>query len=359
MKLYQRIAAAVGAVLLVGLAAFAVAVPSVAGDPLYAQAAPSLFGGTQRVTLGAASYAYYSGMTAEAPDGNVRAAVVAVERQRTDASGNVLYDVVLDSRYAVGYVYRDITPAAYAQVVAHEQQHGVRLLWPVLDGDLLDANVGAPLTDESGAPVLFTPSAGGAMRRVRVFYADWYAYRNGRQPTFLLGTDATGADVASGVAAALRVSGLCLACAAVVAVLAGRLYGVLFSRFTTRFGWAFDLGAVVLSIVFVALCMRYLPSRVGNTAALVCALSGTGWLWAAQRCRSRGSWRTALAAAVQATPLVLLLEIVFVALGLFDLEGFGTLLTGPAPIVPALFATLLLMGTAAAGVALQPTKKER
>lgn len=358
MKLCKRVCAVCAAAVLVALGVFACLTPTVAPDPLYANAAPALFGGTERITLNAASYAYYSGMTAVQEDGTTRAAVAQVVRQYTDGAGNALYDVELDSRYKVGYVYRDITVAAYEQAVVHEQTTGTRLLWPLLDGDVTDANRGTPLTDADGAPVVCAPSAGGAMCRIRVFYADWYAYLNRRQPAFLLGTDGMGADMASGIASALRMSALYLACATAVAVLAGRLYGALFGRLR-RFGWLIDIAAGVLSVAFAALCARYLPSRVGEVPALICALCGLGWLWSAVRCRRRATWRTALAAAVQATPLVLLLEIVFVALGLFDLEGFGTLLTGPAPIVPALFATLLLMGTAAAGVALQPVKKDR
>lgn len=378
---FKRICGAVAAAVCVLLAVFAAVTPCPTPDPLYADAVPALFGGTERITLNAASYAYYSGMTAVGEDGTARTAVAKVIRQYTDAAGNTLYDVALDSRYAVGYVYRDLTAAAYEQAVAYEQASGTRLLWPMLDVQAMDDPTAAVdanavhsdadyLRNQAGQPVLYTPSAGGALRRVRVFYADWYAYTGGAEPYFLLGTDDTGADVAARIAAALHTTALYALCAAAVGAVAGWIYGAAIGRIK-RFGCWFDVAACGLSVLFAALCVRYLPSRVGDTAALTCALAGLGWLWSAVRCRRcvqggkrpAAVWGTACVAAVQALPAVVVIEAVMTGIGLFDAVGWGPLFVSGAHSaphalwLPIAFAVLLVAALAALGISLSPNKK--
>ena len=218
----RTVCAAVAAVLLAALTAFAFLTPSVAADPLYGDMPPALFGGQRHLLLNAESLAYYRGMTVTREDGTACAAVVSAREE--SGTGNTAYAVTLDARYAVGFIYRDITPAAY------EQAEKLGLLHPLLDSGTaaaptaaVDAN--APgcgyLLDETGEPLLYVPSAHGALRRVRVFYADWYAYQNGRAPIFLLGTDSAGNDVASGIAAALKTGLAAALCVAVAAFAAG------------------------------------------------------------------------------------------------------------------------------------------
>ena len=95
----RTVCAAVAAVLLAALAAFAFLTPSVAADPLYADMPPALFGGQRQLTLNAESLAYYRGMTVTREDGTVCAAVVSVREE-----GDAAYAVTLDARYAVGFV---------------------------------------------------------------------------------------------------------------------------------------------------------------------------------------------------------------------------------------------------------------
>ena len=359
--------AAVAAVLLLGLFVFAAAVPQVVADPLYADAPPALFGGQVRITLNARSLSYYRGMAVTRTDGSTAAAVVQA-REYADGAGNTVYDVTLDGRYAVGFVYRDVTPAVYEQAAAQG------LLYPVFDVQAMDdptaaVNANVPhteadyLRDEAGQPLLYTSSAHGALRRVRVFYADWYAWQNGRAPVFLLGTDNAGNDCAAGIAAALKTGFAVALCAAAAAFAAGWIYGALFGR-VRRFGWVLDVVACLGSAAFAALCARYLPSRIGETAALICALAGLCWLWAAHRCRrAQGKkWRAAAAAAVQALPCTLLLGAVLTGAGVFDAPGFGPLLisgTDSAPHalwLPVVFFLLLVAAFGLLGLALQPKK---
>ena len=369
VSLRRWVCACVAVLLFTGAAAFALLTPPApTPDPLYADVPPALFGGYRRLMVNDATRAYYAGMTVAQPGGTERGALVS---SRPCGAGQ--YAITLDARYMPGYVYRDVSASVYSSALAYEERTGVTLLWPLPEGALSqdtapDANApdGIPtyLKDENGRCMRYAPLSGGLLRRVRVFYADWYAFRTGAAPDFRLGTDGEGRDVAAGMAAALKTAAVYLACAFVVAVAAGWLYGRLFGRLKRGGVWL-DGAAVLLSLIFAALCVRYLPARLGDTAALVGAVCGLVWLWPAVRCRRSGKkavWRTACIGAVQALPAAVLVEAVLTGTGMLGAPGWGTLFaqgTGTALWLPAAGCVLLLAALVCLAATVRPTEKEK
>lgn len=186
-----------------------------------------IWDGCSQRTVNQQTYDYYSGMDA---------IVQASEPYEKSENGrsNTYYDVTLDMYRAVGYVYINLSTAEYESALSYQEETGIQLFQPMVDTSQImlennktDANywyqhdmkgiaqrdadgnlVPIYLTDENSADGLVYHSSkmNGNQYQVRVYYYDWFTYKNGQEPCFLFGTDKIGHDILSRLSSGARFS---------------------------------------------------------------------------------------------------------------------------------------------------------
>ncbi|MBR2929694.1 MAG: ABC transporter permease [Clostridia bacterium] len=234
----------------------------------------------------------------------------------------------VDGYLEVGFIYKTVTPDEYEAMLLWQEALGVQLLYPLIaqnayTGDENDPNIwfkvgrgGMPLDetgdeieeigsdthlyenylrDERGEPVYAIPSGGGSGEargvRVRLLYHSYYRFKNGASPSYLLGTDSQGYDLALRVAGGIRVSLLLAISVSLINLLIGAAVGSVEGYFGGAVDLTIERVTDVLSgvpfIVVATLFQIYLADRVGAIPSLLFAFVLTGWLSTASRVRAQ------------------------------------------------------------------------
>lgn len=329
-------AALVAAVLIVLVMLFGIVTPAVlhgrtpdALDPYYAKKPPRLSrGGEERVLSERALIAALAvGAGASAQDGKSvplsetdgELCPVRGEIQRT-ASG---YKTRIDPYLEVGFVYMQLGVKELAAIREFEEKSGRSVLFPLIaqneycadpsnanywyktdrrlnpvdeNGDVIPYSADMLLSenymrDGEGNCVRALHSGGGDEYSVRVLYYNYYIFKNGFAPRYLLGTDAQGYDLALRLAGGLRLSlGIALGVSA-INLLLGTLYGAISGYYGGGADILMQRLTEILSgipfIVVAALFQIHLAKRVGTLAGLLFAFVLTGWIPTAQRVRAQ------------------------------------------------------------------------
>lgn len=246
----------------------------------------------------------------------------AAKRQRTTYAGSKV-DVYLE----VGFLYRSIRREEYDQILAWQQQTGLQVLYPLVEEnafnpDPADANIwykcnekGEAITGEgtvirygpgmvlednyrrdSGGNLVYSQHTGGgdfesAQYRVRVLYYNYYRYRNGFQPEYLLGTDSQGYDLALRLAGGLKLSLLVAVSVSLINFVLGALYGAAEGYYGGTLDIVMERVSDILSgvpfVVVATLFQIHLAARAGPVPSLLFAFVLTGWIGTAHRVRSQ------------------------------------------------------------------------
>ncbi len=316
----------VAAVIIILLVVFAVVTPIVSTynmaftESYYTYALPkcrllSRFGiwdGRSNKTLNQQSYDYYNAM----------GAVIKVKdsyEKSENGRSNTYYDVVLDDYLARGYVYLNLTVSEYEKAIAYEEETGSQLLYPMIDTSkvaldnykdnanywyehnakgaaLLDANgnyVPIYLTDENSEDGLayHSQKMNGNQYQVRVFYYDWFTYKNGQEPCFLFGTDSMGHDILARLASGARFSLLLSIIVSAINFIIGTVYGAIEGYYGGKADLIMERIADVLYsipyiVLFSLLQLRYGDS-IGVVGSLLLAFVLTGWIGVASTVRTQ------------------------------------------------------------------------
>ena len=245
------------------------------------------------------------------------------------------YSVSVDSYLEVGFVYMNISSEEYYDILDFEAREGIRVLYPLIeanslcpdpadanawfcasargdavmpvyeDGELIDTEI-IPFSpdmelvdnykrDANGEPVTYQYSGGGtlesAQRRVRVLYHNYFMYKNSHAPSYLLGTDSQGYDLALRLAGGIRLSLLLALSVTAINLVIGSLLGALMGYYggtlDLLLSRVIDIISGVPSIVVQTLFQIYLASRVGVVVSLLFAFVLTGWIGTAVRVRGQ------------------------------------------------------------------------
>lgn len=362
---------------------------------------------------------------AEVPK-NLRA-VLSYRYTREGVGGGRFYTAEIDSYLEVGFVYMNIDEAEYNSILEYEREREIDILFPLIQEneycpDVSDANYwyisdasGNPLCPTASgmekielspdmqlygnylfngeSPVYWRPSGSGdgAERTVRVLYYNYYRYKNGSTPDYILGTDSQGYDLAARVALGISLSLLLAVAVSAVNLVIGAVWGAVAGYFgggvDLVMSRATDILSGIPAIVVQTLFQIHLAERVGALPSLLFAFILTGWIATALRVRGqfyrfRGEeyviaartlgasdariiWRhifpntlgTLITASVLVIPGVIFTESMLSFLGIVNLGGanitsLGTLLSEAAGIwttaphlmlVPALVISLLMI----------------
>ena len=222
----------------------------------------------------------------------------------------------------------------YQAILDYEAETGIHVMYPLIDDnkytqDPLDANFwyksskgtpvylnengkakkiavdefGVPdhelednyLRDENGNVVYYQFSGGGtfetAQYKIRVLYYNYFQFKNGFEPNYLMGTDSQGYDLALRMAGGIKLSLLLAVCVSVINFVLGAMYGAV----EGYYGGVLDLtleriADVLYNVPFVVVATLFqihLAKKVGAVPSLIFAYVLTGWIGTAHRVRTQ------------------------------------------------------------------------
>ncbi len=242
------------------------------------------------------------------------------------------YDVRVDAYLEVGFNYVSIQQSELQKMLDWEEETGLSLLYPLIEDnqynpDASNANnwykakkVGYPvkinantgkavsidysadmvfednyMRDADGNLVYYTYTGGGdtttAQYKVRVLYYNYYQYKYGTEPNYIMGTETQGYDMALRIAGGIKLSLLIAIFVSVVNFIIGALYGAV----EGYYGGAIDLILERVSdilngvpfIVVATLFQIHLAAKAGPLPSLLFAYILTGWIGTAYRVRTQ------------------------------------------------------------------------
>ena len=232
---------------------------------------------------------------------------------------NTYYDIKVDDYLAVGYEYINLTPSEYEAAAAYEKETGKQLFYPMVnlsevqqDANTVDANywfehnargvaqrdadgelVPIYKTDENSEDGLayYSLKMNGNQYQVRVYYYDWFTYKNGQAPAFLFGTDYMGHDILTRLASGARFSLMLSVIVSAINFIIGTIYGAIEGYYGGKLDLVMERIADVLysipyMVLFSLLQLRW-GKEIGVVGALLLAFVLTGWIGVASTVRSQ------------------------------------------------------------------------
>lgn len=259
---------------------------------------------------------------------NSRVSVGAGNKEST------IYNSRVDTYLEVGFNYLSVEKSEYEAILAFEQETGLHVLYPLVANneycqDPLDANYwyktkkGAPLYEnESGKLKTFTLDADGVLEhdlldnykrdadgnvmyyeytgggnfdtaqyKIRVLYYNYYQFKYGFAPDYLMGTDSQGYDLALRLSGGIKLSLVLAISVSAINFFLGAMYGAV----EGYYGGAVDLvleriADILYSTPFVVVATLFqihLSKKVGPIPSLLFAYVLTGWIGTAHRVRTQ------------------------------------------------------------------------
>ena len=242
------------------------------------------------------------------------------------------YDIRVDSYLEVGFIYVAIEQSELQTILDWQEETGKQLLYPLVadnqyNPDAADANnwykatkVGYPVSvnedtgkvtkikysnemqlesnykyDSEGNVKYYEYTGGGdvdtAQYKIRVLYYNYYQYKYGTTPDYIMGTDAQGYDLALRIAGGIRLSlGIAVA-VSVINFILGAMYGAVEGYYGGLVDLIMERISDILNgvpfIVAATLVQLHLAAKLGPIVCLLFAYIATGWIGTAYRVRTQ------------------------------------------------------------------------
>ena len=236
----------------------------------------------------------------------------------------------IDTYLEVGFMYLSLEQAEYQRIVQWEKDNNLHVFYPLVEdnnynADAKDANnwyktkknvpvrinekgkaeelTYSPDTvlednykrDAEGNLVYYEYAGGGnfetAQYKVRVLYYNYYRYKNGFEPNYLLGTDSQGYDLALRMAGGIKLSLLVAICVSFINFIIGAVYGASEGYYGGLTDLIMERISDILSgvpfIIVATLFQIHLAAKVGAVPSLLFAFVLTGWIGTAARVRTQ------------------------------------------------------------------------
>ena len=239
----------------------------------------------------------------------------------------------VDTYLEVGFMYKYIEQSEYLKLVEWEKQTGLHVLYPLVEDneynvDPADANCWyktkkntpvAPnakgkmvemtydpndlsmvltenyMRDGEGNLVYYRLAGGGnnetAQYKVRLLYYNYYQFKNGSAPDYVMGTDSQGYDLALRIAGGIRLSLLLAICVSAINFILGAMYGAIAGYYGGAVDLIMERITDILSgvpfIVVATLFQIHLSMKVGPIPSLLFAFVLTGWIGTSSRVRTQ------------------------------------------------------------------------
>ena len=236
----------------------------------------------------------------------------------------------IDTYLEVGFFYRSIPQSELAKIQAWEEETGKKVLYPLVENnewnmDAQDANnwykakKNSPVSvdangkatiisygpdmvlednykrDADGNPIYYEYTGGGnldtAQLKVRVLYYNYYQYLYGSAPTYIIGTDSQGYDLALRIAGGIKLSLLVAVFVCVINFVLGAIYGAIEGYYGGTVDMVLERISDILYnvpfIVVATLFQIHLSKKLGAVPCLLFAYVVTGWISTASRVRTQ------------------------------------------------------------------------
>ena len=236
----------------------------------------------------------------------------------------------IDTYLEVGFMYLSLEQAEYQRIVQWEKDNNLHVFYPLVENnsynaDAKDANnwyktkknvpvrinekgkaeelTYSPDTvlednykrDAEGNLVYYEYAGGGnfetAQYKVRVLYYNYYRYKNGFEPNYILGTDSQGYDLALRMAGGIKLSLLVALCVSFFNFIIGAVYGAIEGYYGGLTDLIMERISDILSgvpfIIVATLFQIHLAAKVGAVPSLLFAFVLTGWIGTAARVRTQ------------------------------------------------------------------------
>ncbi len=236
----------------------------------------------------------------------------------------------IDTYLEVGFKYLSLEQGEYQKILQWEQETGYHVFYPLVEDnsynvDASDANnwyktkKSTPVRinekgkaeelsyeadtvlednykrDAAGNLIYYEYAGGGtfetAQYKVRVLYYNYYRYKNGFEPSYFLGTDSQGYDLALRMAGGIKLSLLVAVCVSVINFFIGAIYGAVQGYYGGVVDLILDRISDILSgvpfIIVATLFQIHLSAKVGAVPSLLFAFVLTGWIGTAYRVRTQ------------------------------------------------------------------------
>ncbi|MBP5157734.1 MAG: ABC transporter permease [Treponema sp.] len=269
--------------------------------------------GGRKLEVNSTTYQYLSAIP-----GAVMKSYGAVEKEVAKRK-QTWYSLKVDSYARVGYVKMLLTSEEWERARSWEKENVRQLFYPIIDQDKVqfqpyrnDMNAwfqtdakGLAVTDGEGklkdiyladpaSPdglAYYISRMKGSQYETRVLYSEWYYYKNGRQPSFLFGTDMSGYDIftrlAHGARLSLALSLLVSAINLFLGIVTGALEGYYGGAFDLFFERVKDIIYEVPTQVTMVLFQLYLAKKLGPIVALFFAFIFYGWIGVSSMVRAQ------------------------------------------------------------------------
>ena len=126
---------------------------------------------------------------------------------------------------------------------------------------------------------------------MRVLYYNYYRYKNGFEPNYILGTDSQGYDLALRMAGGIKLSLLVAICVSFINFIIGAVYGAIEGYYGGLTDLIMERISDILSgvpfIIVATLFQIHLAAKVGAVPSLLFAFVLTGWIGTAARVRTQ------------------------------------------------------------------------
>lgn len=237
----------------------------------------------------------------------------------------IKYEV--DQYYHLGFYERQLTHDQYNAILDWEKETGIQVIYPLINKENLPAgkqdnanmwymvdSKGYPLdsngkaikeiedfdqlipnylVDANGDYVYTTLKGDGRSYNVRVLRVAEYIYEYGEEPSFALGSDGQGYDIAVRLAYGIRLSLILAVCVSVINLFIGTIYGAIEGYYGGTIDLVMERISDILgnipSMVVITLFNIYFveTNKVSPAVSFILAFIVTGWLGTAYRVRTQ------------------------------------------------------------------------
>ncbi len=299
-------------------------------------------------------------------------------KYRGEMVERTVYTIKSNRYYETGVIYRTLTVDQFNDIQKWQNETGIQVIYPYVESkdicDITDnANIwykvdskGAAQLDADGnfIPVYSTRSevegapydsiriagddgsyiysfAKGSAVHVRICYYNYYQYLNGLEPTYVLGTDASGHDLFSAIGIGARFSIFFAIFVSAINLSIGAVYGAVQGYYGGKVDLAMDRVSDILSgipfMVVTTLFQLHLAEKVGPIPSFLFAFVLTGWIGMAsltrkQFYRYKGQEFVMAARTLGASDWRLMFKHIFP-------NAIGTIITSCALVIPGVISS--------------------
>ena len=242
------------------------------------------------------------------------------------------YDIRVDSYLEVGFLYMSIKQGELQNILDFQEETGLQVLYPLIEDNEwnpapTDANtwykarrVGVPVSinestgkattltfgedlvlednyvrDDNGDPVYYAYTGGGSVEtaqyKIRILYYNYYQYKYGFEPSYLMGTESQGYDMALRIADGIKLSLFIAVFVSVINFVLGAMYGAVEGYYGGIIDLVLERISDILNgvpfIIVSTLFQLHLAKKVGPLPSLLFAYILTGWIGTAYRVRTQ------------------------------------------------------------------------